>query len=134
MIQLDLPYPPSANRLWRAVNGRNIKSAEYRSWLIDAARAVPEHVKGKITGPYRMTLLVDRPDRRRRDLSNLVKPIEDLLQAAGVVRDDCDAQGFGVFWTLDDPREMAGVHVCLQSVDDLKGSLIELPNAESIAR
>jgi len=37
MIHLSLPYPPSANRLWRYVNGRAIKSTEYRRWLERAA-------------------------------------------------------------------------------------------------
>ena len=40
MISLTLPYPPSANHLWRAVKGRMIKTAVYRSWLSDAALAL----------------------------------------------------------------------------------------------
>ena len=36
MVELWVPLPPSANRLWRVARGRVIKSQEYISWLKEA--------------------------------------------------------------------------------------------------
>lgn len=114
MIGVTVAYPPSANRLWRAVNGRNIKSAEYRAWLSLPVLGIKP---GKpATGPYTMTLTAERPDRRRRDLSNLCKPVEDLLQERGFVRDDCDAQRIVLEWSDRAPGKGAAVHVVIEPV------------------
>lgn len=108
-ISLALPYPPSANKIWRAVNGRNIKSAEYRSWLDAGHRSILAQRPGRVTGAYRLSLVVNRTDRRHRDLSNVIKPLEDLLQAAGVVRDDCDCIHLMVCWGEGEPSRDAQV-------------------------
>lgn len=113
-VNLSLPFPPSANRLWRAVNGRNIKSEEYREWLDEARCAVllqPRSVRANIPGHYQMTMTADRPDKRRRDLSNLLKPTEDLLQQAGIVADDCNAQQITIAWSDRPAGKGAQVHV-----------------------
>lgn len=96
-----LPWPPSANRLWRSVNGRNIKSAVYRAWLTEAAYALRGHPA--YLGPYTMTLTATRPDRRRRDLSNLLKAVEDSLQTAGIIEDDSLAQSILLQWSPAPP-------------------------------
>lgn len=98
-VVLSMPYPPSANRLWRAVKGRNIKSAEYRSWIDHAFVVVRGQRPHAIVGAYQLTITATRPDRRRRDLGNLEKPISDCLLQAGVVADDCDAQCITLEWT-----------------------------------
>lgn len=113
VIQVALPYPPSANRLWRAVKGRNIKSAEYRAWLLDAVRAARGATGQSITGPYCLVIVVDRPDRRRRDLGNIEKPISDALVAAGLVRDDSDCQRITLYWSDRVPGPGARVRCAL---------------------
>lgn len=97
-IGFELPWPPSSNRLWRFVPGQRtpLKSAEYRKWLIEAGRRVGP--VATIQGPYRLLLEAARPDKRRRDLGNLEKPVSDLLQSCGVVADDCNAQEITLRW------------------------------------
>lgn len=85
MIACTLTYPPSANKLWRAVNGRQIKSAEYRAWLSENARV---RRANPLDGPYELQVVATAPDKRRRDLDNLIKPIGDIIQALGFVSDD----------------------------------------------
>ena len=114
-LRLSLPYPPSANRLWRAVQGRNIKSAEYRAWLHTAATWARVKYREALSGPYAITIAVDRPDRRRRDLGNIEKPISDALVQAALIRDDSDCQRLTVFWSDRAPGEGALVHVEIEA-------------------
>ncbi|WP_395443596.1 RusA family crossover junction endodeoxyribonuclease [Caulobacter sp. UC70_42] len=111
MIAVSLPYPPSANRLWRAVKGRNIKSAAYREWEGRALVAIAQQRPGHIDGPYSIHIEATRPDRRRRDLGNLEKPLSDALVSAGVVRDDCEAVRILVEWAPGEPSKDAVVHI-----------------------
>lgn len=64
------------------------KSEDYCAWLREAGWRVKQQRAGKVPGVYKIAITAVRPDRRRRDLDNLIKPISDLLKAAGVIEDD----------------------------------------------
>ena len=93
VLHVELPgLPPSANRLWRYVGGKVLKSREYRVWLDGAATVIQLKAKGGIIeGPWKVFLDFYGMDRRR-DVDNAIKPVLDALVAAGVVSDDrwCD--------------------------------------------
>lgn len=97
-ITLTFTFPPSANAIWRNFGGRTIKSAAYRAWLdLNKDLAIGQRFK-PIDGPYVLTLLAHAPDRRKRDLGNLEKPVSDLLQQIGAVTDDCNAKEIRLAW------------------------------------
>lgn len=88
-----LPFPPSVNRLWRSVQGRNILSREGREYRAEALRQLAgqggtARLRWPLTGRLRVRIEAFPPDRRRRDLSNLIKVPEDLLTHGGVWLDD----------------------------------------------
>ena len=115
MITVDLPYPPSANRLWRAVRGRQIKSAEYRSWLLEAQAAITlARVVGSMPGGYHLAILATRPDRRARDIDNLIKPISDAIAAAGLVLNDSAAESVFAIWKPSEPLKGGAITVTLR--------------------
>ena len=88
---IELPFPPSVNRLWRAVKGRNIKSKPYRVWQAHAATELLLQNPTKHEGPVSVSIVVGMPDKRRRDLDNIAKPINDLLVHHQVIqRDDME--------------------------------------------
>ena len=121
IIELQLPYPPSANRLWRR-SGRTIhKSDEYAQWLHDAGwRAREQRIQLlAVTGPYMLSISAARPDRRKRDLDNLIKPISDLLSSIGIIDDDCCCEMLSARWVTTD---MEGVHVRVQDMHEMGGS------------
>ncbi len=98
-VTVDLPYPPSANRLWRVVKGKPIKSAEYRGWLESAAWLVKAATGPRgLKGPYGLSVAAGRPDKRARDLDNLLKPLSDAMKAGGAIRDDSDCQKIEARW------------------------------------
>lgn len=97
MITLTTTYPPSANRLWRNVAGKVLKSAVYRAWLAENLHLGYQH-KRTVSGPYALSLIVTAPDKRARDLDNIVKPVSDLLQACGIVSNDTNMKRLVAEW------------------------------------
>lgn len=94
-ITLTLPYPPSANLIWRTVqlkgwkHPRTILSKEGREYRKQVAKHVA--VAGRPclgTARLQADYQAYRPDRRRRDLDNIRKAVNDALEAAGVIDDD----------------------------------------------
>lgn len=102
---IHLPYPPSVNRLYRSINGRSILSKVGREYY---AKAVPiaEASGINIRGPYVLILRAHRPDKRRRDISNLEKIVSDSLTKAGVIEDDSLAEAVLMLWA-DHSREVS---------------------------
>lgn len=91
-VVIDLPMPPSVNRIWRANRaGPNkvSKSAEYKSWLrsADALAMSTGQFRGlkTITGPFEATIILKRI---KGDLDNRAKGVLDWLQSRAVIADD----------------------------------------------
>jgi len=85
--EFDLPWPPSVNNYYRHVGPRVLISREGRKYR----RMVVSRLGGlypKFTGKVRLALDCYPPDRRRRDLDNLLKSLQDALVNAGLLEDD----------------------------------------------
>lgn len=119
-IGIHLPMlPPSVNSLYRNVPGRGrVKTTKYKDWLVAAGALIQAQLKSnqRIDGPYAFNMRVARPDKRRRDLSNLLKSMEDLLVALGIVADDSQCQYIEAQWVNDQSFE--GVKVWLVSTKE----------------
>lgn len=86
---ITLPMPPSINRLYRAVRGRNIMSETYRTWKAEAGTALMAQRPRKITGKVSILTEISPQDRRRRDLDNVgFKAVLDLLVAMRIIEAD----------------------------------------------
>lgn len=99
MIQFALPWPPSMNHYWRSrviVPRGNPKGAFSSTYVSSDGVAYQATVKQHII-PLRIAQLHGRlelhvtanvPDRRGRDLDNLLKPLLDSMMYAGLYEDD----------------------------------------------
>ena len=90
-MTFTLPWPPSVNHLFYTHGGRRHLSAKGRQYHKDASALVlasKDRPRSPIAGPLGLEIRAFPPDRRRRDLSNLVKVVEDSLTIAGVWEDD----------------------------------------------
>jgi crossover junction endodeoxyribonuclease RusA len=114
-ICLTIPYPPSANRLWRNVPGKGtLKSALYRAWQTAAAVSIRQQTREKIAGPYCLSLEAERPDRRRRDLGNLLKATEDCLVDCGVITDDSLSERIVMEWSAKAPAKPGALNIIIR--------------------
>ena len=91
VIELVLPYPPSANRYWRhptkgRLAGRHLISREGRAYRSHVGWVTT--FGAPITSRVGLTLTVCPPDRRKRDLDNVLKASLDALTHAGAWHDD----------------------------------------------
>jgi len=102
MLYFSLPeLPPSVNKLYRNMgNGRHgrAKTKEYNAW-IDRMLVIIKPPCEPITAKIRVEYTFKRPDRRRRDVANLEKALSDILQKAGVFKDDCQIDEIIMRWT-----------------------------------
>jgi crossover junction endodeoxyribonuclease RusA len=105
-IEIVLPLPPSANALWRvAKNGRVYATAPYKNWKAAAMWEAAAQAHGvRISGAYRLTLQVVAPDKRRRDLDNLLKATSDMLQSAGLIENDHFCRALTASWETEGPQ------------------------------
>lgn len=99
MIDITLPWPPSMNTYWRSFNGRAILSERGRKYRVAVAEQVAlQDVARGIVQPIRVEIEAYRPDRRKRDLDNLLKAILDGLAHAGVYEDDSQIHDLRIYW------------------------------------
>lgn len=92
---ITLPWPPSVNTYWRSVvMGRRVNvviSSEGRAYRAAVSALVKRQFPG-LTTPIRNRLSVyivaNPPDRRRRDLDNILKASLDAITHSGVWGDD----------------------------------------------
>lgn len=92
--------PPSVNNLYVTIPRRGrVKSKRYRVWCDVAGFEIMAQRPKKITGRVRMSYAFGRPKgKRKADLSNLVKAIEDLLVLLGIIEDDSLVEAFDCEW------------------------------------
>lgn len=91
---VDIP-PTSNHRLMPVQMGKGlrlVKTPEYRHWMEQAVISL-----SKQNLEYRAKIFNERvavfitvlfPDKRRRDIDNLLKPVNDALTKAGIIADD----------------------------------------------
>jgi crossover junction endodeoxyribonuclease RusA len=98
-LTLELPYPPTANKLYRSVSrgklaGRTLLSYKARAFYLECGKAIAlqrissHQARFPIKGRLEVTYTVSPPDRLRRDLGNVEKAISDALHKCGVIEDD----------------------------------------------
>ena len=105
ILTLEIPYPPSTNHYWKIAKvprrgGRgfhhclvvNKKGLMFRR-LVNLAVKYQARDHKTFIGRLDVTISVRPPDKRKRDLDNVLKATLDALAHAGVYADD---------WQIDD--------------------------------
>lgn len=88
-ITIEIPFPPSVNSLYRTFRNRVILSKSGREWYkVNLPLIVKQRVGKVFSTRLSITMSVYPPDKRRRDLDNLLKVAQDCLTKAEVWVDD----------------------------------------------
>lgn len=86
---IELPYPPSVNGYYASVRGRQILSLKGREYKTAVYAAVLSAGRpATFAGRLSLEVVLYPPDKRRRDLDNSIKSLQDSLTAAQVYQDD----------------------------------------------
>lgn len=91
MIRLRLPTPPSVNALYynccgKGKRGRG-KTKRYRDWIKEADSwfLMQKRELGQVRGPCDVMIMFPKT---RKDLSNMIKALEDYLVSREITGDD----------------------------------------------
>ncbi|MBQ3748065.1 MAG: RusA family crossover junction endodeoxyribonuclease [Kiritimatiellae bacterium] len=116
-LEFDLPWPPSVNNYYRHVGPRVLISRagrKYRTMVVSRLGGLK-----KLSGAVSLSLECYPPDRRRRDLDNLLKCLQDSITAAGVLDDDSQIRRLQM--EMLEPIEGGLVHVRLETLPERRG-------------
>lgn len=101
--------PPSVNKMYR---GKRYKTDHYKIWISNAGWDVLQQRTPKL-GPQSVNLEIEvkRPDKRKRDLDNLLKPIQDLLVRQSIIEDDKQVKSIKIKWADETAEETIRIKV-----------------------
>ncbi|SHK20072.1 RusA family crossover junction endodeoxyribonuclease [Thermocrinis minervae] len=91
MIKLTLPFlpVPKSNRYLRKKGGKVFKPPRVKNWEVRAIWEIKQQYTGeKINKPVSMQVTFILPNRRKRDIDNMLKSLWDVLEKAGVIEND----------------------------------------------
>lgn len=88
MTRITLPWPPSANTYYRRVGAKTLISAKGRAYCKDVTALCQAAGLQRMEGRLDVVIAACPPDRRRRDLDNMLKGLLDALTHGGAWEDD----------------------------------------------
>lgn len=88
MTAITLPFPPSNNTYYRRVGAKTLISAKGRAYCKAVIKACIEAGISRQDGRLAVVIKACPPDRRRRDLDNMLKGLLDALTHGGAWEDD----------------------------------------------
>lgn len=94
MITYTFNYPPSVNHYWnervRKIKGKfrvvKTKGQKGHDYMKHVALVCNNHMT--LSGRIKVAILAYPPDKRKRDIDNIVKPVLDAMEQAGVYEND----------------------------------------------
>ena len=101
---VDLPFPPSVNRIWRISKNstRPHLDTRYASWkrVCDNLATANKRAWAPVTGPFEAVVTLDENYRYRAtsDADNRLKAVMDWLQRAKLIENDKLAQRTVIQW------------------------------------
>ncbi len=101
-MRIHLPFPISVNAMYANNQGQGrgrFKTKRYKAWIKAAEAELAEQMPVQsFAGPTTLEIFVRKRDKRRRDISNLIKGIEDFLVSQKIIEDDSLVQSVKISW------------------------------------
>jgi crossover junction endodeoxyribonuclease RusA len=119
-LSISLPHPPSLNHYWRRVGPRVLISRDGREYRDRVIRTIAEEFRDdppRLEGRLAVRLRISPPDRRRRDLDNVQKPLLDALAHGGIYEDDGQ-----IDWLLTERKPVVHDGCAVVSIEPLSAA------------
>jgi crossover junction endodeoxyribonuclease RusA len=87
-VKLTLPYPPTVNHYWGQVGSKKFLGKKGKEFRQDVYICAYNARKGTLDARLHMEVYLYPPDNRKRDVDNVLKPLLDALEHAGVYEND----------------------------------------------
>ena len=87
-IGLDLPWPPSVNHYWGQFGKQRFIGKRGKEFRIKVLQACREGGIEPLEGRLAMHVSLFPPDRRKRDIDNVLKSLLDACEHAGCYASD----------------------------------------------
>ena len=104
-LTLNVPLPPPLSACYTNVRGRGrVKTNRYKKWQAESASVVlhAQHQRIRVfNGPVHVDIEITQPDKRRRDLDNMLKALLDLLVELFVLKDDSQIEKLCIAWRTE---------------------------------
>lgn len=125
-VVINLPMPPSTNRLWRSTRrGVIYKDVSARDWCESAAWTVAKQRKG-VSFKGNVSVALEIEYRERGDADNKIKAVLDMLERGGLLEND--RQVVSGFWTWSD--DVTGVRVTVAETKSVFGKKAKIKRRE----
>lgn len=105
-----------------------MKTTRYLSWIKEVGDVLKAQGIVKVPGKVCISVLVARPDKRRRDLDNYLKCVLDALVLNGVIEDDSHVEKLSIEWVYSDNLRGSYVRIS-RLVDGTESPTRILPEA-----
>jgi crossover junction endodeoxyribonuclease RusA len=119
-----LPYPPSANRMWKSFGGRMVLSAEAANFKGNAAKLARAAGIPLVDGPVIVVITLHPRSNKDGsasktclDLDNPIKPVLDALQGVAYTN---DKQVRRLSVAYGNPMKGGGLTVAVMDANDMK--------------
>ncbi len=90
---ITLSWPPTVNHYYTIARGRKILSKRGRKYKTTCYAEILSQGRQEVhKGPVSVFIRAYPPDKRKRDLDNLLKPVLDVLQTSGILEDDSQVE------------------------------------------
>ena len=88
MIELQLPYPPSVNHYWGQRGNHRFVGKKGQEFRLEVKVVALERKIKAIEGRLSLKVYLYPPDKRKRDIDNVLKSLLDAMEHAGVYEND----------------------------------------------
>lgn len=120
MLKLVLPFPISVNSMYSNHGRRRIKSKRYRLWRAKALEAITEQYTGlPLSCDISLQIALSVPCKRRRDLDNHAKGLQDVMTGTIIV-DDCLIRELQMSWLPQSKGGYAELTITKYKIGDRK--------------
>lgn len=114
-LSLELPYPPSINNYFRKYHNRMVISRGGRLFRTRVCAVLSAAGVTPMRGALSLKIIAHPPDRRKRDIDNIQKPLLDALEKGRAFENDSQVKDLHI--VMKHPVKDGRIEITLQTME-----------------